>query len=323
MNYRRMGRTGLKLSEISLGAWITFGGQIDEATASALIHRAYESGVNFFDNADAYAHGQAEVVMGRAIRDLPRESLVISSKVFWPSMPGVNGRGLSRKHVFEACHASLKRLGLEYLDLYFCHRFDSETPLDETVLAMGDLVQQGKVLYWGTSEWRAAQIAEAHAEAIRWASRPPAVEQPHYNMLVRRVVESELAPAADTLGFGMVTWSPLRSGLLSGKYNESRPAAARLTRKDYDWLHEILTPENLEKSRALAKIASDLHVTQSQLCIGWLLRLPQVTSVITGATTLQQLNENLGAGDLQDRLTPEVLDRIESALGNRPVVEAA
>ncbi|OGT27509.1 MAG: voltage-gated potassium channel [Gammaproteobacteria bacterium RBG_16_66_13] len=322
MNYRSMGRTGLKLSEIAFGAWITFGDQIEDKTADHLLHRAYDLGVNFFDNADVYAGGQAEIVMGRAIRDLPRESLVVSSKVFWPSMAGVNGRGLSRKHVIESCHASLKRLGTDYLDLYFCHRYDPETPLEETVRVMDDLVQQGKVLYWGTSEWKAAQIEEAHALAGKAGRHPPWVEQPQYNMLVRRVVEAELAPATDTLGFGLVAWSPLRSGLLSGKYNAGKPSGARLARKEYDWLRGILTEENLEKSRALGAVAADLHVTQAQLCIGWLLRLPQLSSVITGATSLTQLEENVGAIDVQTRLTTDVLERIEAILKNLPQNEA-
>lgn len=322
MNYRRMGRTGLKLSEISIGAWITFGDQIDAATADAIVHKAYDLGVNYFDNADVYAHGEAERVMGKAIRGLPRESLVLSSKVFWPTLPGVNGRGLSRKHIFETCHASLQRLGVDYLDLYFCHRYDEEAPLEETVRAMDDLVRQGKVLYWGTSEWRAAQIVEAHRLADRHGAYPPAVEQPHYNMLVRRIVEDELAPAADALGFGMVTWSPLRSGLLSGKYNAGRPADARLARREYDWLRGILSDENLEKSRALASIASSLGVTQAQLAIGWLLRLPQVTSVITGATSVAQLEENVGAIRVMETLGEAVLERIEDVLENRPKREA-
>jgi voltage-dependent potassium channel beta subunit len=318
MNYRRMGRSGLQLSEISFGAWITFGEQIDDGTAAALLHRAYDLGINYFDNADVYAHGEAERVMGKAVRDLPRESLVLSSKVYWPSLPGVNGRGLSRKHIFESCHASLKRMGVEYLDLYFCHRYDSETPLDETVRAMDDLVRQGKVLHWGTSEWRAAQIEEAFALADRHGGYPPAVEQPHYNMLVRRMVEDELAPAAEDLGFGMVTWSPLRSGLLSGKYNGGRPADGRLARKQYSWLRDILSEENLEKSRALASIAAELGLTQAQLAIGWLLRLPQVTSVITGATSVAQLEENANAIEVPAKLSEDVLERIEIALGNRP-----
>lgn len=318
MNYRRMGRSGLKLSEVSLGGWLTFGEQIDEPTAADLLHRAYDLGVNFFDNADVYAAGRAEDVMGRAIRGLPRESLVLSSKVFWSTMPGVNGRGLSRKHVFESVHASLRRLGTDYLDLYFCHRFDPESSVEETVRAMDDLIHQGKVLYWGTSEWREPQIAEAHRLASQHGCYPPAVEQPHYNMLVREVVEAELAPAAETLGFGLVTWSPLRSGLLSGKYNEGAPSGARLVRKEYDWLRDVLTEENLAKSCALAKVAADLGVTQAQLSIGWLLRLPQVTSVITGATSRAQLEDNLAAVDVPARLSEDVLGRIEAILENRP-----
>ncbi len=318
MNYRSMGRSGLKLSEISLGAWLTFGEQIDEAAASGLVHRAYERGVNFFDNADTYASGRAEEVMGRAIRDLPRPALVLSSKVFWPTMPGVNGRGLSRKHIFESIHASLRRLGTDYLDLYFCHRFDPETPIGETVRAMDDLVRQGKVLYWGTSEWRGPQLAEAQRVAEEVGAYPPAVEQPHYNMLVREVVETEGVQAADRFGLGLVTWSPLRSGLLSGKYNAARPGGARLIRKEYEWLAAVLSEDNLSKSRRLAQVAKDVGVTQAQLAIGWLLRLPQVSSVITGATAGVQLDENLGAIDVPARLSADVLERIEEILGNRP-----
>jgi len=318
MNYRSMGRTGLKLSEISLGAWLTFGEQVDEAGASELVHRAYESGVNYFDNADVYASGRAEEVMGRAIGDLPRTALVVSSKVFWPSMPGVNGRGLSRKHIFESIHASLHRLGTDYLDLYFCHRFDPDTPIDETVRAMDDLVRQGKVLYWGTSEWRGTQVAEAQRLAGERGAYAPAVEQPHYNMLVRDVVETELVQAADEFGLGLVTWSPLRSGLLSGKYNAARPGGARLVRKEYDWLASVLTEGNLEKSRRLAEVAGDLGVSQAQLAIGWLLRLSQVSSVITGATTRAQLDDNLGAIEVPPKLSADVLARIEEILGNQP-----
>ena len=318
MNYRSMGRSGLKLSEIALGAWLTFGEQIDEATATGLVHRAYDRGVNYFDNADVYASGRAEEVMGRAIRDLPRAALVVSSKVFWPSMPGPNGRGLSRKHIFESIHASLKRLGTDYLDLYFCHRYDPDTPFEETVRVMDDLVRQGKVLYWGTSEWSGSQIADAHRRARYLGAYPPAVEQPHYNMLVRKVVETDLVATADRLGFGLVTWSPLRSGLLSGKYNEAKPKQARLARKEYSWLSEVLTEENLGKSRALGQLARDLGVSQAQLAIGWLLRLPQVSSVITGATESAQLEDNLGAIDVPAKLTPAVLTRIEDILANKP-----
>jgi voltage-dependent potassium channel beta subunit len=314
MNYRRMGRTGLKISEIALGAWVTFGDQIDEEMASDLIHLAYEQGVNYFDNADIYAKGRAEQVMGKAIKDLPRESLVISSKVFWKTMEGPNGRGLSRKHVTESINASLKRLGTDYLDLYFCHRYDPDTPMEEIVRVMDDLVHQGKILYWGTSEWRAAQIANAHKVAKQWNLYPPMVEQPHYNMLVRRRLEDELAPAADDLGFGMVSWSPLEFGLLSGKYNQGIPEGSRLGR-DQAWADEVLTESSLGKVRMLSEIADRLAVSMAQLAIGWLLRVPQLTSVITGATKPSQLKQNLEAPSVLDKLNGEILEEIESVLG--------
>jgi voltage-dependent potassium channel beta subunit len=257
------------------------------------------------------------MIMGGAIRGLPREALVISSKVYWPTMPGPNGRGLSRKHIFESCHASLRRLGLDYIDLYFCHRFDPETPIDEVVRAMDDLVHQGKVLYWGTSEWRAGQIAQAYGIARQGNLIPPLVEQPHYNMLVRQIVEDEVAPLAADLGFGLVTWSPLRSGLLSGKYLNGVPPGSRLALKDYAWLRDILTDENLRKVRQLSAVADELGVTTAQLAIGWLLRLPAVTSVITGATKLSQIEENARAIEATRLLEPAVLERIEAILGNK------
>ncbi len=318
MEYRNMGRTGLKLSAISFGAWVTFGDQIDSKVATDLIHRAYEAGINFFDNADIYANGKAEQVMGAAIQDLPREGLVVSSKVFWRTMPGPNGKGLSRKHIMESCEASLRKLQLEYLDLYFCHRYDPDTPMTEVVRAMDDLVRQGKVLYWGTSEWRAAQIAHAHSIATQYGCYPPMVEQPQYNMLVRRKLEDELIPAADDFGFGMVTWSPLKFGLLSGKYNEGSPdEETRLTREK-DWSDDVITPERLEIVRKLSGLAGELGATTAQLAIAWLLRVPQVSSVITGATRIDQLEENLGALEVVEKLTPEVLDQVEQILGNKP-----
>ncbi len=319
MNYRRMGRSGLKLSEISLGVWLTFGRQVDDSEASQILHKAYELGVNFFDNADVYAKGEAEIVMGKAIKDLPREALVISSKVFWPTGEGPTGRGLSRKHIMESCHASLKRLGLDYLDLYFCHRYDPETPVDEVVRAMDDLVHQGKVLYWGTSEWRAGQIANAYGIAAQWGLYPPAVEQPHYNMFVRRRLEDELAPAAEDLGFGLVSWSPLRSGLLTGKYNQGIPSGTRLDR--HEWLRGVITDENVAKVQELTKVADELGVGLPQLAIGWLLRLPQITSVITGASSLKHVEENLESSKVVEMLTPEVLERIDEILGNKPEPE--
>jgi voltage-dependent potassium channel beta subunit len=321
MEYRSMGRSGLKLSAISLGGWITFGGQIDVRQTSEIVHKAYELGVNFFDVADVYSDGRAEEALGAAITDLPREAVVLSSKVFWTTFEGANGRGLSRKHIMESVHASLKRIGVDYLDLYFCHRYDPETPLEEVVRAMDDLVHQGKVMYWGTSEWRAGQIANAYRIAERAGLYPPAVEQPHYNLLVRRKFEDELMPAADDLGFGMVTWSPLRSGLLSGKYNQGKPEEARLSLERYDWLSGILSDGNLEKARKISTIADDLGVTSAQLAIAWILRKPQVSSVITGATKVEQLIENVAALDVVGRLDQEVLERIDTLLGNAPVPE--
>jgi voltage-dependent potassium channel beta subunit len=315
MNYRRMGQTGLKLSELSLGAWVTFGDQVEEKTAVELLQEAYDKGVNFFDNADIYAKGRAEEVMGRAIKELPREALVLSSKVFWKTMPGPNGRGLSRKHIMESCHASLKRIGTDYLDLYFCHRYDPETPLDEVVRAMDDLVRQGKILYWGTSEWSASQIAQAHAIAAQYGLYPSSVEQPQYNMFARKKVEEELAPAADSLGFGMVTWSPLRFGILSGKYNDGMPKEETRLSREQGWADRELTEERLERVRQLSAVADELGVTMAQLAIGWLLRIPQVSSVITGATKMSHLQDNLEAAAVVDSLSQDVLDRIDAILG--------
>ncbi len=318
MEYRRMGCSGLKLSAISLGSWITFGDQIDEIVVEKLIQRAYEAGVNFFDNADIYANGESEQVMGEAIKDFSRESLVVSSKVYWPTMPGPNGRGLSRKHIMESCHASLKRMNLEYLDLYFCHRYDPETPLEEVVRAMDDLVCQGKVLYWGTSEWRAGQIARSYAIAREWNSYPPVVEQPQYNMFVRRKVEDELVPAARDLGFGLVTYSPLKYGLLSGKYNNGQPdEKTRLTREP-EWGTKVITEERVEVVRGLTALADEIGATTAQLAIAWLLRIPEVSSVITGASRLKHLDDNLKALDYVAMLSPEILNKIEVILENAP-----
>lgn len=318
MEYSNMGRTGLKLSRLSFGSWVTFGDQIEDAKASELIHLAYENGINYFDNADIYANGQSEAVMGRAISDLPREALVLSSKVFWKTMPGPNGRGLSRKHIMESCEATLTRMGVDYLDLYFCHRYDPETPLEEVVRAMEDLVRQGKVLYWGTSEWRAGQIARACSIAEKWGGYAPMVEQPQYNMLVRRKMEDELIQAAEDLGFGMVTWSPLKYGLLTGKYNEGMPdEKTRLTR-DPSWADSVVTEERVEKVRALAALAEELGISMPQLAIAWILRVPQVSSVILGATKKSHLQENLKALEATELLTEEILDQIEGILDNKP-----
>lgn len=315
MHYRRLGHSGLKVSEISLGAWVTFGAQIDEQIAIDLLHAAYEQGVNFFDNADVYANGQAELVMGRAIKDLPRSALVISSKVFWPTMPGPNGRGLSRKHIRESVDASLKRLDVEYLDLYFCHRYDPDTPVEEVVRAMDDLIHQGKILYWGTSEWEAAQVAAAIGAARQYGLNPPTVEQPQYNLFHRSRVETGLAPICREFGLGLVTWSPLYSGILSGKYNEIIPGGSRATLPSMAWVRDRITPELLQKVRRLTALAQELGLTTAQLAIAWILRRKDVSSVITGATRLEQLDENLAAAEAEESLTDDVLERIEQIVG--------
>jgi len=319
MHYRRLGRSGLKVSEISLGAWLTFGKQIETNTAADLIHAAYDQGVNFFDNADVYADGQAETVMGKAIQGLPREALVVSSKVFWPTMPGPNGRGLSRKHMTESLHASLKRLGTDYVDLYFCHRFDPDTGVEEVVRTMNIFIQQGKILYWGTSEWEAQQVMEAVGIARQYGLIPPVVEQPQYNMFHRKRVEVELMSVTQQQGIGLVTWSPLFYGILTGKYNDGIPAGSRASFDDMNWIRDYITQERIEKVRALTELARELEVTTAQLAIGWLLRRKEVTSVITGATRLEQLDDNLAAPAALDKMNLEILERIEEILDNNPV----
>ena len=314
MHYRRLGRSGLKVSEISLGAWITFGKQVDQQAAANLIHAAYDQGINFFDNADMYGAGQAETLMGQAIKDLPREALVISSKVFWPTMPGPNGRGLSRKHVMESIHASLRRLGTDYVDLYFCHRYDPDTPLEEVARVMDDLVHQGKVLYWGTSEWEAQQIAQVVGVCRQFGLVPPSMEQPQYNMLHRRRFEEDIAPTCRELGMGITTFSPLYQGILTGKYNQGIPSISRASLDDMGWMRDRITPERLAKVRSLTTIAQELELTPGQLALAWILRRKEISSVITGATRLEQLDENLAAADAVDSLTNEVLERIEIVL---------
>jgi voltage-dependent potassium channel beta subunit len=319
MHYRRLGKSGLKVSEISLGSWITFGDQIDEQRASDLLHAAYDRGVNYFDNADAYANGQAEVVMGKAIKDIPREALVISSKVFWPTMPGPNGRGLSRKHITESINASLGRLDTDYVDLYFCHRFDPDTPLEEVVFTMNHLIQHGKILYWGTSEWTAAQISLAYGIARQYNLIPPAMEQPQYNMFHRRRVETEIAPLAKELGLGLTTFSPLYFGILTGKYNDGIPEDSRASLENMAWMKDNLTPERLSIVQELGLVAADLGITQAQLALAWILHRKVVSSVITGATKLSQLEDNLAAAEVVGSLTDDVLAQIDEILGNHPV----
>jgi voltage-dependent potassium channel beta subunit len=314
MHYRRLGRSGLKISEISLGAWLTFGNQIEKQTAIDLIHAAYDHGINFFDNADVYANGQAEIVMGEAIKDLPRDALVISSKVFWPTMPGPNGRGLSRKHITESIHATLRRLDTDYLDLYFCHRYDPDTPFEELARVMDDLIHQGKILYWGTSEWEAHQIAQVYGASREFGLIPPTMEQPQYNLFHRKRIEDQVMPVCRDFGIGLTTWSPLYSGLLSGKYNDGIPVGSRASWEDMGWIRDRFTTERIEKVRKLTDLANELGFTTAQLSIAWILRRKEVSSVITGATRLEQLDENLGAAEAVEKLNNEVLERLDEIL---------
>jgi voltage-dependent potassium channel beta subunit len=318
MHYRRLGKSGIKVSEISLGAWVTFGNQLDEKAAERLVRTAYDQGVNYFDNADVYAEGQAELLLSKALKGISRESVVLSSKVFWPTMEGPNGRGLSRKHIYESLHASLKRMGTDYLDLYFCHRYDPDTPIEEVVRTMSDFVHQGKILYWGTSEWRAWQIALATGIAYQFGLVPPAVEQPQYNMFHRRRFESHLAPMSKELGIGLVSWSPLDFGLLTGKYNEGIPERSRASMENMGWLRDRITPERVAIVRDLGEIAAQLGLSTAQLAIAWLLRLKELSCVITGASRIEQLEENILAGEAVSQLNDDVLEAIEIVLGNAP-----
>jgi len=295
MQYRPLGKCGTKVSALGLGAWTTFGGSVkDEKIIREIVIAAFEAGINFFDLADVYANGEAERSMGKILQEFPRNRLVISSKVFFPMSKDINDKGLSRKHIFESIEKSLKRLNTDYLDLYFCHRFDEETPLEETVRAFDDLVHQGKILYWGTSEWRGSQLKMAYELCERKNLYKPQIEQPQYNLLERKKFEKEVSPAARELGMGLVCWSPLASGLLSGKYDEEIPAGSRLA--NIHWLKDYLySPENLEKVRQLKPLANELHCSRAQLALAWILAQPGVSSVITGATKLSQLEENLGA----------------------------
>lgn len=319
MHYRRLGQSGLKVSEISLGAWVTFGDQVDQKNAHKLIHAAYDYGVNYFDNADAYGNGEAERLMGLAIKDIPREALVISSKVFWPTMPGPNGRGLSRKHITESIHASLRRLDTDYVDLYFCHRYDPDTPVEEVVFTMNNLIQQGKILYWGTSEWSAAQISRAVGIARQYNLIPPTMEQPQYSMFHRKRMETEIAPIAQELGLGLTTFSPLYFGILTGKYQDGIPAGSRATLDSMAWIQNYLTPERLGMVRDLGLVAADLGISPAQLAIAWILCRKSVSSVITGATKLSQLQDNLAAAEKLPLLSEDVLEHIDEILGDHPI----
>jgi len=323
MNYRRLGKAGIKISELSLGAWVTYGGQVGEDIAIKCMSAAYDAGVNFYDNAEAYARGNAEIVMGNVIKKLGwrRDGIVVSSKVFWGG-DGPNDQGLSHKHIYEACRNSMKRLQLDYLDLFYCHRPDPNTPIEETVRAMDDLIHQGKILYWGTSEWSAADIMHAYSVAREYDLTPPTMEQPQYNMLHRDRVEKEYLPLYREIGLGTTIWSPLSSGLLSGKYNDGIPPGSRATLKGYEWLREyIITPQNLEKVKKLQPIAAQLNCTLAQLALAWCLKSPYVSTVITGASQPEQVVENMKALEVAPKVTSEVMGKVEAVLGNKPQFE--
>jgi voltage-dependent potassium channel beta subunit len=321
MHYRRMGSTGLQLSALSFGAWVTFGSKIGRGEARELIAQAFDAGVNFFDNAETYANGEAERIMGDALADLrlPRDAWCVSSKVFFGAVddPRPTQRGLSRKHVVEACHQALKRLRVDHLDLYFCHRPDPDAPIEETVAAMDSLVRQGKVLYWGTSEWPATAIREAAQFARRNFLTAPVVEQPQYNLVHRERVEFEYAPLYGELGLGTTTWSPLASGLLSGKYAQGTPADSRLNTPGYAWLERPMFAGEREARLArvarFVAVAKELGVEPAPLAIAWCLKNPNVSTVILGATRPEQLRQNLGALELLPMLDEAATRRIEAA----------
>jgi voltage-dependent potassium channel beta subunit len=318
MQYRRLGSTGLQLSALSFGAWVTFGTQVGRGEARELIAAAWDHGINFFDNAEVYAHGEAERVMGDAIADLrlPRDGFCVSSKVFFGAVPEPRPtqRGLSRKHVHDACHAALKRLRVDYLDLFFCHRPDPDAPVEETVWAMDTLVRQGKVLYWGTSEWPAAAIHEAVRIARQHNLHPPVVEQPQYNLLHRERVELEYAPLYAEFGLGTTIWSPLASGLLTGKYDQGIPSGSRLAQPGYEWLQRtVLEPSRLERARRFTAVAAELGVEPAPLAIAWCLANPHVSTVLLGASRVEQLRQNLKALELLERFDETVWRRLEAA----------
>lgn len=324
MEYRRLGKSGLQVSALSLGSWLTFGNQISDDVADELMGIAYDAGVNFFDNAEGYAEGKSEIVMGKIIKaqKWERESFVVSSKVFFGAEnKGPNQMGLSRKHVIEACNAALKRLQVDYLDLYFCHRPDKNTPIEETVFAMNTLLQQGKILYWGTSEWDASEIMEAIAIAKANHLIGPTMEQPQYNLFERQKLECDYLHLFKNHGLGTTIWSPLASGLLSGKYSKGDTKDTRLDLKGMDWLKDrVLAEDRLKKVDDLQKVADRLNIPLAKLSIAWCLKNPNVSTVILGASKAAQLKENLTVLEVLPQLTPEVLAEIEQIVETKPVL---
>jgi voltage-dependent potassium channel beta subunit len=327
MEYRRLGQSGIEVSALSLGSWLTFGGHIDDAMAERLMDIAYEAGINFFDNAESYQAGRSEITMGEILakKSWARSSYMVSSKIFWGSEEGKpNQKGLSRKHIFEATHKSLRSLRLEYIDLMFCHRPDKQVPIEETAWAMHNLIQQGKILYWGTSEWSAAEIMEAQLVCEQYHLIKPIMEQPHYNMFVRNKMENEYLHLFGHKGMGTTIWSPLASGLLTGKYKDgATPTETRLGDEKLAWLKESTMKEGrLEKVERLKALAVSLNMSLPVLAISWCLKNPNVSTVILGATKMDQLKENITAIDNYALLNDDVMGRIEDILQNKPVLPA-
>jgi len=327
MEYRRLGKSGLQVSALSFGSWVTFGSQVGDDTAEKCMKLAYDNGVNFFDNAEAYASGKSEIVMGNILKKMgwDRSTFVVSSKVYWGGkLP--NQIGLSRKHVTEACHAALKRLQVDYLDLYYCHRPDKNTPMEETVRTMNDLIQQGKILYWGTSEWSAQEIMEAYSVARQFGLTPPTMEQPQYNLFHRERVEVEYNKLYREIGLGTTIWSPLASGLLSGKYMNLTPNDTRIERPGMEWLKELIIGEQNawkhEKVKRLKAVADDLGTNLSRLSIAWVLKNPNISTAILGASKVEQLEDTLQSLEVLPKLTIEVMERIEGIMDNKPKMPA-
>lgn len=326
MQYRYLGKSGLEVSALSLGAWVTFGDQVGEEVAYECMKAAFDAGVNFFDNAEVYADGQAEIVMGNVIKKAgwKRTDLVISTKIFWGG-DGPNDSGLSRKHILEGTDAALARLQMDYVDLIFCHRPDIHTPIEETVWAMNHVINQGKAFYWGTSEWSAQQIMQAYGIARREHLIPPLMEQPQYHMFHRQRVEVEYANLYRDIGLGTTIWSPLASGLLTGKYNQGMPDGTRFSLEGYEWLRERFEEEEVQqqikKVAQLIPIANELGCSMAQLALAWCLKNPNVSTVITGASRVEQVTENMAALEVVDKLTDDVMESIESILDNKPEPE--
>lgn len=323
MEYRQLGKSGLFVSALSFGSWVTFANQVHDDSGEAMLRCAYEAGVNFFDNAEVYAQGESENIMGRALKKLgfQRDTFCVSSKVFWGG-PKPTQRGLNRKHIFDACHDAMKRLQVDYLDMYFCHRPDIHTPIEETVRAMSDLVTQGKVMYWGTSEWSASQIARAHAAAKDMNLVGPTMEQPQYNLFVRDKVEGDYAELYDSVGLGTTIWSPLASGILTGKYADGIPDDSRMNLPGFEWLRKRVESEEgrdrIEKAGKLGAIARELGMSLTDLALAWCLKNPHVSTVILGASRLSQLEDNLQVLPKVALLTDDVMEQIETIVDNKP-----